>query len=75
MKPPLAANDNLIERTRRLWMLRFGRDLSHEEARAAVENVTGFFAILAEWSRVEGRAADHNKDTTRREQAKVLRKS
>jgi hypothetical protein len=61
MKPPPAANDSLIERTRRLWMLRFGRDLSHEEAREALENVTGFFAILAEWSRAERSAANDNK--------------
>lgn len=30
-----------------------GRDLSREDARQIVENVTGFFAILAEWSRAE----------------------
>jgi hypothetical protein len=75
MKPPLAANDNLIERTRRLWMLRFGRDLSHEEAREAVENVTGFFAILDEWSRVERRAANRTKDAGGREHAEVRHES
>jgi len=29
------------------------RDLSREDARQIVENVTGFFSILAEWSRAE----------------------
>ena len=53
MKSPPAANDNLIERTRQLWSPRFGRDLSREDARQIAENVTGFFAILAEWSRAE----------------------
>ena len=53
MKPSHAAIDNLIERTRRVWQPRLGRDLSREDARQIVENVTGFFAILAEWSRAE----------------------
>ena len=30
-----------------------GRDLSREDARQIAENVTGFFAVLAEWSRAE----------------------
>ena len=46
-----AANDNLIDRTREVWKPRLGRDLSREDARQIVENVIGFFAILAEWSR------------------------
>ena len=48
-----AANDNPIDRTRHFWQLRLGRDLSPEDARQITENVTGFFALLAEWSRVE----------------------
>jgi hypothetical protein len=47
------ANDNLIDRTRQVWQPRVGRDLSREEARQIAENVTGFFAVLAEWSRAE----------------------
>jgi hypothetical protein len=47
------ANDNLIVRTREVWKSRFKRDLSREDARQIADNVTGFFAILAEWSRVE----------------------
>jgi hypothetical protein len=53
VKPLHAANDNLIDRTRELWKLRLGRDLSPEDARQIIENVTGFFAILIEWSRIE----------------------
>ena len=53
VKPSHAANDNLIDRTRQVWQPRLGRDLSREDARQIAENVTGFFAILAEWSRAE----------------------
>jgi hypothetical protein len=53
VKPSHAVNDNLIERTRKVWKPRLGRDLSREDARQITENVTGFFAMLAEWSRAE----------------------
>jgi hypothetical protein len=53
VKPLHAANDNLIDRTRQVWQPRLGRDLTREDARQIAENVTGFFAILAEWSRAE----------------------
>ena len=57
MKSSHAANDNLkdelIGRTHEVWQPRLGRDLSPEDARQIAENVTGFFAILAEWSRAE----------------------
>ena len=52
-----AANDNLnddqIERTREVWQPRVGRDLNRDEAKQIAANVTGFFSILAEWSRAE----------------------
>ncbi len=50
MKPSNAANDNLIDRTIETWQPRLDRSLSREDARQIVENVTGFFSILAEWS-------------------------
>jgi hypothetical protein len=53
VKPRPAANDNRIERTRQVWQPRLGRKLSREDAREIAENVTGFFAILAEWSHVK----------------------
>jgi hypothetical protein len=60
MKPSPAANDNLIEQTRRLWRLRLGRDVSSEDARQIAEDVTGFFAVLAQWSQAETHAANDN---------------
>jgi len=57
VKFPSAASDNLINRTIRLWQSRGRRTLSHEDARQIVENVTGFFSILHEWSRAEAVAA------------------
>jgi hypothetical protein len=53
VKPSPAANDNLIDGTREVWQPRLGRDLSREDARQIAENLTGFFAVLAEWSRAE----------------------
>lgn len=44
-----------------LWRSRCRRDLSRENARQIAENVTGFFAVLAEWSNAERRAANDNK--------------
>lgn len=51
MKPSHGANNNLIEQARKVWQPRLQRTLTDEEARQIAENVTGFFAILAEWSR------------------------
>lgn len=61
MKRLDAANDNdagkQIARTRQFWQPRIGRDLTAEDARQIAENVTGFFAVLAEWSHAERLAA------------------
>lgn len=57
MKLSPAANDNLKDEligcTRQIWQPRLGRELSRENARKIIENVTGFFSVLAEWSRAE----------------------
>jgi hypothetical protein len=53
MKPSHAANDHLVDRTRQVWQPRTRRDLTNEDCRQIAENVTGFFSILAEWSRAE----------------------
>jgi hypothetical protein len=53
VKPSHVANDNLINHTCQVWQRRLGRDLTHEDARQIAENVTGFFAVLAEWSRAD----------------------
>jgi hypothetical protein len=57
VKPSNPANDNLIDQTARLWQPRFGRNLSREDVQQIAENVTGFFATLAKWSRAEMSAA------------------
>lgn len=51
MKPSNAASKELTGRTHKLWQPRTRRPLTGEDARQIVENVTGFFSILAEWSR------------------------
>jgi hypothetical protein len=57
VKPSDTANDNLndeiIGRTRQVWQPRLGREFSREDARQIAANVTGFFWVLAEWSRAE----------------------
>jgi hypothetical protein len=63
MNVPTAANDNLIDRTIDLWQPRCRRDLSREDARQIVDNITSFFSLLHEWSRVEtAKAANDNRD-------------
>jgi len=51
MKPIHDASNQLIELTHKVWQPRLKRNLSDEDARQLAENVTGFFAILAEWAR------------------------
>ena len=53
MKVSHAANENLLHQTREVWKPRIGRDLSREDAREIVENASGFFAVLIEWSSAE----------------------
>jgi hypothetical protein len=61
MKNLDAANDNdagkQIARTRQIWQPRIGCDLTDENARQIMHNVTGFFSVLTEWSRAERPAA------------------
>ena len=45
MKLLHAAHDNLIDRTRRVWEPRIGRDLTNDDARQIANNLTGFFSI------------------------------
>jgi hypothetical protein len=50
----------LADRTQEIWQPRIGRDLSRDEAKQIAAGVTGFFLILAEWSRADmaGRVND-----------------
>ncbi len=76
MKRLHAANDNnagkQIARTRQIWQPRIGRDLTDEDARQIAENVTGFFAVLAEWSHAERRAANDNKAPSKSNDCEAL---
>ena len=69
MKRLDAANDNdagkQIARTRQVWQPRIGRDLTDEDARQIMHNVTGFFGVLAEWSRAERLAAANDRRRAR----------
>ena len=42
---------DIIEQTLNFWEKRTGKDLSREDAREMVVNVSGFFQVLAEWDR------------------------
>jgi hypothetical protein len=53
VKPLTAANDNLIDQTRKVWQPRLGLELRDDDATQIIENVVGFFSILAEWSTSE----------------------
>ena len=46
----------LLDRTIAFWQPRTARKLTREDARQMVENVTGFFRVLAEWD-AKARAA------------------
>ena len=45
----------LIEQTIAVFESRTGRVISEEDARQAVENVSGFFRVLQDWAEVEDR--------------------
>ena len=66
VKESPSANDNLdddlIGRTRQVWEPRLGRNLSSEDVRQITENLTGFFALLAKWSRAERTTAANDND-------------
>ena len=58
------ANDNdagkQIARTRQIWQPRIGRNLTDEDTRQILHNATGFFNLLAKWSRAERLAAGND---------------
>jgi hypothetical protein len=58
-----------IDDTLELWRSRTSRVLSREDAREIVENVTGFFKILAEWEtagqHIASQLTKNKTDTTR----------
>ena len=46
-------SSELIELTVSVFENRIGREISKEEARQAVENISGFFQVLQEWAAAE----------------------
>lgn len=53
----------LMTQTVSLFKGRTGRAISREEARQAVENISGFFKVLQEWAEAEdrqGAEGDHD---------------
>lgn len=50
---PRIVDEAFLDRTARLFEARTGRPASAEDARQIVENLGGFFRILAEWDRVD----------------------
>jgi hypothetical protein len=38
-----------VEATRHFWETRLEKELAREDARQIVENITGFFRLLAQW--------------------------
>ena len=60
MKLIQALDTQLIDRTIDMWQPKSRRQLSREDARQIVENVTGFFHTLGEWAKAEalGSASD-----------------
>ena len=62
MKPIVPANENQIDRTRKVWEPRLACDLTGDDARQIRINVTGFFRTLAEWSLAETVPAANDND-------------
>ena len=56
------SDDNLIDRTLEVWQPRNGQRLSDEDARAILENVTGFFTLLLEWETNEQQKKGDSQD-------------
>ena len=48
MRPPAS---EVLKKTQRLWSERAGQPVSEEAARQMVANISGFFALLAEWAK------------------------
>ena len=44
---------DIIDQTIAIWQLRTKRQLTREDGREIIENMTGFFRILQEWDRVD----------------------
>jgi hypothetical protein len=54
----------LLEYTRTFWQARSPRKLTQEDARQAVENVTGFLTTLQEWAAAAETSGAESTETT-----------
>lgn len=48
-----AAQADFIDETVAFWQKRSKRQLTREDGRQIIENLTGFFRVLQEWDRAE----------------------
>ena len=53
VKAKTCINDDLIDRTLETWQQRVDHPLTRDDARQIIENVSGFFSILAEWAKAD----------------------
>ncbi len=49
----MSKRDNTIDHTRKFWQQRDSSEVTNEDARQIIENVTGFFSLLKEWEMAE----------------------
>jgi hypothetical protein len=45
--------ESFLDATIEFWQPSAGRNLTHEDAREIVENMTGFFTVLRQWRDAE----------------------
>ena len=57
---PPAETGDFIDQTIAVWQKRTERNLTREDGREIIENISGFFSILQEWERKE-RAAERTR--------------
>lgn len=51
------STDELIDYTIKFWSPRYGREITREEAREMIANITAYAELLLKWSREENEAA------------------
>jgi hypothetical protein len=52
---------DFIDQTIAIWQPRTKRQLTREDGREIIENMTGFFRILQEWDRIDRAKKDTDK--------------
>ena len=59
---------DFIEESRVFWSKRYGKELSRQDAKEIIHNLSGFFNLLDEWDRESRETkAKSGKDDTERE--------